>query len=455
METILVTDFEKVCRICMEFDKTFLSINSFKIIDMIMACVSVQIWENDDLPNQICHACFLQLQNTINFKQLCENSDKAFRQIIQRNNINLSNNQNNLNGVKDEEFEDYVDDNSPIDIKEEEDIHENIKIENILENERLDEVNNCTLELNKVPTKTEEENNDTKDKKNVIETFTCEKCKKDFDKAHGLGYHMFRKHRAKAIKCSECKLKCYHPLHLRHHQEVAHNPLNRTCDICNKILGNIYELQRHKFRHSSFKSEMCEKTKQEGKCHIKKIHKREEKYITCHICGKLIRKTSLKSHLSTHEERDKVSCDICSKTFVLEATLAKHIKQVHENKPSDRKHLCNICGYSSCRSTDLRKHMISHSSERPYVCEHCNKSYKYPFDLKDHISKVHLNQRKFQCTFCSQAFFEKRHLVHHERRHTGEKPHKCEVCGKRFIQKIALQIHMKTHTSSSENLMQR
>ncbi|XP_044727331.1 DNA ligase 1-like isoform X2 [Chrysoperla carnea] len=200
MDTLEVTDFENVCRICMKYDKEFLKINSFKIIDMVIACASVQIWENDDLPNQICNACFLQLQNTINFKQMCESSDKAFRQIIQRNKINS--NQINFINVKDEEFEDYADDNSIIDIKEE-DILENAKNENTLENIKIrigqnqndsgkletDNIRNKNMpEMNEMQISINvKEENDTckhiKEEENVTETFNCEKCNKEFRKA--------------------------------------------------------------------------------------------------------------------------------------------------------------------------------------------------------------------------------------------------------------------------------
>ncbi|XP_044727330.1 zinc finger protein OZF-like isoform X1 [Chrysoperla carnea] len=477
MDTLEVTDFENVCRICMKYDKEFLKINSFKIIDMVIACASVQIWENDDLPNQICNACFLQLQNTINFKQMCESSDKAFRQIIQRNKINS--NQINFINVKDEEFEDYADDNSIIDIKEE-DILENAKNENTLENIKIrigqnqndsgkletDNIRNKNMpEMNEMQISINvKEENDTckhiKEEENVTETFNCEKCNKEFRKAWILSQHMYRKHRAKPLKCNKCKIKCYHSLHLKEHQELAHNTSNLTCKKCNQICSNIYKLKYHKCKQISSKLLQCSRCdksfndKQELKCHNKEEHVTLEKYVTCHICGKSVTKKNIKVHLVIHEERNTIKCDVCSKTFLHQKNLERHVKVLHEKQIRARNYLCNICGHASLSAPFLRKHLRTHSTERPYACEHCDKTYRSELNLKEHVSKVHLNQRRFQCTFCSQAFFEKRHLVHHERRHTGEKPHKCEVCGKRFIQKIALKIHMKTHTNSSENLMQ-
>ncbi|XP_044727321.1 gastrula zinc finger protein XlCGF57.1-like isoform X1 [Chrysoperla carnea] len=480
MDKCVVTDFEKVCRICMKFDKTFLSIASFKIIDMIIACASVQIWENDDLPNQICQACFLQLQNTINFKELCENSDNAFRQIIKQNKVKLSNNQNDFDNVKDEEFENYADDNF-IDIKEEEDVSEKITNENTLEkikirinhneadSKKTETINMLKIEnkikpeLNglQIQTKSEEESDtseDINDDENVLETFACEKCDQEFKKLWALGVHMHHKHRAKALKCNKCELKFYHPLHLKQHQETMHNAPNLTCTKCKKIFSNIYKLKRHKLTHSTKRMipcRRCDKSfadKPTLKCHIKEVHESVRKFVTCHICGKLIQKKSLRNHLMTHNERKDITCDICSKTFINELSFKTHIKHMHENQKPARNHLCSICGWASTAPYQLRRHLLIHTNERPFKCDHCDKAYRRPDHLRKHITSEHLNQRNFQCKYCPQAFHAKRTLVHHERRHTGEKPHKCEVCGKGFAQNTALKIHTKIHTNSKENL---
>ncbi|XP_044731744.1 gastrula zinc finger protein XlCGF57.1-like [Chrysoperla carnea] len=598
MDTCAMDDFDKVCRICMKFEKTFLSITSFQIIDMIIACASVQIWENDNLPNQICNACFLQLQNAKNFKELCENSDNTFRQIIEQN--NLSNNQNNFDNVKDEEFEDCADDNSIVNVKEE-DIHENTTNENTLEKIKIT-IGYNEDNLKKLETTKHEEESDgyesAKDEENEITTFTCEKCNQEFKKVWILGKHMQRKHRAKPLNCSECKLKFFHPLHLKQHQELTHNPLNLTCKICNKVLKDIYSLKTHKLKHSNQKLRSCErcdesfKSKREleshneevhgiieknvtchicgksvtkkylddhleihkerekmtcDKCsktfiseltlkrHIKEIHDNErnhlcnicghglrtasklrihllkhsnerpfacdrcekkflrlaglkdhiarvhsfgckrcnksfkdreswkshikevhflEKYVTCHICGKSLTKKNLHTHLDTHKEREKLTCEQCSKPFKSEITLKAHIKDIHGDQKPVRKYSCNICGHASRAPAGLRKHLLMHSDARPYPCNRCDKAFRTKEDLKKHLNCVHLNNRRYQCTFCPKAFCEKRTLVHHERLHTGEKPYKCEVCDKAFAQRTAWKIHLKTHNNSREKFSQ-
>ncbi|XP_044731663.1 zinc finger protein OZF-like [Chrysoperla carnea] len=467
MDTCPIDDFDKVCRICMKFDKKFLSITSFKIIDMIIACASVRIWENDDLPNQICENCFLQLQNTVTFKQLCETSDNAFRQIIKKSKINLPNNQNDSVNVKDEQFDDYQDDNSSIDIKEEDfsEIRDDYNEDNFEKSETnsfLDIKNKDKSEL-----KLEEENDsikNIKDEEEVEEKFACEKCNKEFKKIWVLGQHMHYKHRVKQLKCSDCKMKFYHPLHLKQHQELTHNVSNLTCDICNKIVSRINDLKRHKLTHLKQRPgkklipcQRCDKSfqdKRDLKSHNKEAHSQIEKYVACHVCGKSVCKKNLSTHLAIHKERDKIPCDLCSNTFISQSTLSAHIKNVHRDptESAPRNHLCSICGHAMRTAPELRRHLLIHTNERPYACDQCDKTYRIKENLTEHIKAAHLNERKFQCTFCPQAFNHKKTLVHHERRHTGEKPHKCEVCGRRFIQRISLKLHSKTHTNSKENL---
>ncbi|XP_044727339.1 zinc finger protein OZF-like [Chrysoperla carnea] len=462
METCVMSDFEKVCRICMKFDKTFLSIISFNIIDMIIACASVQIWENDDLPNQICHACFLQLQNTINFKQLCENSDHAFRQIIEQNKIN---NENDFINIKNEEIEEYARNFSPLDIKDEEIAHNEEESKKSEQNNALEIKNIEKPESNKIQiqTKSEEESDtceDIEDDDNTTEKFSCEKCNREFKKLWVLGKHMHRIHKVKALKCNQCKLKFYHPLHLKEHQELTHNKLNHTCNKCGIVCLNIYKLKNHECKSNSSKLLQCPRCdksfddKRELKYHNKEVHKHVEMKVTCYICGKLVLKASIIKHMKNiHKKRDKITCDKCSKTFISQKTLAAHIKVVHEKEQPARNHLCNICGYATTAPSQLRKHLMVHSSEKPHACDRCDKAYRREDDLKGHIARAHLNIRKYQCTLCTLAFFTKINLTHHVRRHTGEKPHKCEVCGKGFIQKVAMKSHMKIH-NLKENLIQ-
>ncbi|XP_044737612.1 zinc finger protein 260-like isoform X3 [Chrysoperla carnea] len=484
---------------------------------MITTCASVQIWENDDLPNQICNGCFLQLQNTINFKQLCENSDNAFRQIIAQNGSNLWIKENNLNQVKNEENDGL---NYPIYIKQEDD-DENItnedtkkstenSIEETVEIKKEDKSESNRIKTRKkkvIHYKSEEEsdsyenvngdNDSSYDSENEklsdlrqqlpeINEYKCETCSKTFKKVDALGWHNRKTHKAAGLKCGRCSMVCYHLLHLRAH-EKSHNKCRIchlrfstrkkliqhrlthadddipevTCELCSSKLANRNSLYKHmRFVHNQEKlfkktpqCETCQEIFQNKRIlekHVRKMHpkkktpkeksKYKEELANCEVCGKTVRRRNLRLHMLSHREYDNVTCRYCEKSFMSPELLTEHVQVSH------KKCLCDHCGLR-LRSNQLKKHLLTHTKERPYACDKCDKTYRTNFQLKEHVSRVHLNERNFVCTFCSQAFFDKKILLKHVMRHTGEKPFKCQMCEKRFIQKVALDVHMKTHTN--------
>ncbi|XP_044743338.1 zinc finger protein 39-like [Chrysoperla carnea] len=435
METkrVFVDDFEKVCRICMKFDKEFLSINKFKIIEMIIACASVQIWENDDLPNQICNECYLQLQNTIHFKQLCVQSDNTFREIIEQNKVKIENHSDDF----------FFEDNS---------IHVKIEEGSYELDYKNDDNQSINVKIEDIPSTNEySDATSTEKKKKSLKVYKCEKCQQEFHTTHRLGHHMHQRHKAVGIKCKKCELICYHPLHLSAH-EKTHSTSNLSCEICNKLFSDAHKLKRHKFIHGerTFACTKCDlsfKEKYALKRHIKTVHSVDQ-YEACHVCGKSFKKIHFQKHLDTHGDRVKLSCETCSKQFYYKYNLEQHVKHVHENVARERNHLCNICGMGFQKMDDLRRHFLTHTKEKPYACTKCDKKYRRKYSLTTHISRTHLNERKHICSFCSQAFYNKDMLNNHVRRHTGEKPFKCNLCDKAFIQKISLNLHMKVHVNS-------
>ena len=50
---------------------------------------------------------------------------------------------------------------------------------------------------------------------------------------------------------------------------------------------------------------------------------------------------------------------------------------------------CNVCGYLSRGNYYLRRHMRSHTGERPYTCSLCGKSYTRKEHLSSHVSASH------------------------------------------------------------------
>lgn len=107
--------------------------------------------------------------------------------------------------------------------------------------------------------------------------------------------------------------------------------------------------------------------------------------------------------------------------------------------------ICLVCNKQFGKRGSLKRHMSTHSGQKPYPCMFCPKRFSRRSHQTMHI-RVHTGERPFPCELCQKRFMQKSDLVRHMRTHTGEKPFACELCEKRYAQKSHLTIHMKTHS---------
>ncbi|KAF2986788.1 hypothetical protein EK904_004749 [Melospiza melodia maxima] len=78
----------------------------------------------------------------------------------------------------------------------------------------------------------------------------------------------------------------------------------------------------------------------------------------------------------------------------------------------------------------------------PSRCGHCSQSFSQPSELRNHVV-THSSDRPFKCGYCGRAFAGATTLNNHIRTHTGEKPFKCERCERSFTQATQLSRHQR------------
>lgn len=109
-----------------------------------------------------------------------------------------------------------------------------------------------------------------------------------------------------------------------------------------------------------------------------------------------------------------------------------------------KKFECSFCTQSFHEKRLLRDHENVHKGSTPYICKQCGATFSRRTSLQIH-QLVHDGKKLFQCSFCKQAFTRNADLKIHQRVHTGEQPFKCQVCAKTFKRKYGLNRHMRFH----------
>ncbi|XP_064092712.1 zinc finger protein 236-like isoform X23 [Macrobrachium nipponense] len=114
------------------------------------------------------------------------------------------------------------------------------------------------------------------------------------------------------------------------------------------------------------------------------------------------------------KETAGVPSRVCAK-----ASLNKWITDAKQTPRQKQLYQCTYCRYSTLHSTGMKRHLRTHTGERPFACTVCQQKFTQKGSLQAHMT-THTGLKPFVCTICSFSTVHKSHLMRHMLNHSVE-----------------------------------
>ena len=223
------------------------------------------------------------------------------------------------------------------------------------------------------------------------------------------------------FRCRECGATFKQSGHFNAHKKIHTGEKPYVCTECDALFRERSHLRKHMIIHTG------------------------EKPFACKDCGDTFaRPGQLKSHTFRKHFSGKMrscQCPDCPAAFFTGSDLKRH-RLIHTG---EKPFVCSNCSSAFKTVNELNAHRRIHTGEKPHVCDECSASFAQSSQLKKHKLSKHssVRIRPYPCPDCCSAFITRFDLVNHRRTHTGDKPFKCGNCAALFSQASALKTHMQ------------
>ena len=136
---------------------------------------------------------------------------------------------------------------------------------------------------------------------------------------------------------------------------------------------------------------------------------------------------------------NKLKCQWCNTTAQSNYQLKQHIKKVHEAKETLK---CPFCPQTTNYLQNLNRHINSIHQGRKFHCFICDRPFTQESNLKNHIKKIHLNEKPHKCEICHNTFRDVRVKAKHIKTlHPTTPSNQCDICQEIFVSTTDLKQH--------------
>lgn len=177
-----------------------------------------------------------------------------------------------------------------------------------------------------------------------------------------------------------------------------------------------------------------------------KTRKSDDASYVCSQCFRpFMNVQGLLCHMKMHAEGKPYKCNDCGDSFRFPKRLSIHARVFHEVI------LCIKCGLGeeqcSCaaRKVDDAATTNSKDSKKPFSCLRCNRVFARVKALHKH-ELTHIQGIVHVCDICGKRFHDRSQFSRHLALHNGAQ-HQCQTCQKVFSSDVILRDHMKTHSN--------
>lgn len=262
------------------------------------------------------------------------------------------------------------------------------------------------------------------------------------------------------LSCGVCNLKFSMYDTRRKHVMSSHKKTSEFyCHHCGKCFDNMELLTEHFTTHKEDRIFMCEFC---NKCFFEKrnlvdhrdLHSTSKNW-QCHICNRYyISSKSLQRHIKLHLNKSSCtkSCKHCDEKFSTVEQVNLHVAEAHSELMEGLELKCKVCSRTFLDNSRLLKHMQVHDGKNTYTCQLCKNQYdanylpQWKHMKKEHPAEYQANAKKtYYCHICDFSTFYKQRLDRHSETHNETKNFECQYCGRRYQTTSSLLTHMIVH----------